>query len=328
MSVRQTMKCIVFAVVLLGLRQGIAAPSTPSREEAFCSKLYPDRRIGGVILRDNNRLYVVGGCNVIFSQQITRIDLDDSGWPVAAKFCAQIAPGQIGSVAAAISGRWLYVTGGGLKGVTVRFDILPDGSLKNRTEFANGDRPDGEMSGLVASGSYLVLAGGWMTRAVYAAKIHEDGSLGPWIRQRPIPSSCFTQGRIFRLGKRIFVAGNPGYKKPCDRVFSTEVAADGAVTKWRRWADLPEAAVDFDFQMLPDGRGFYFRSGETASQYVAPMIGDGEIGEWRKLDAEFPGGPFLSQVGIPLSCGRYLRFAACTADPLTFLKTQFVEMER
>ena len=327
MSAKQMMKSMVLAVALLGAMQGVAAPANLSREEAFCSKLYPDYRIGGVILRDHDRLYVVGGGNVCGAQQITRVDLDASGWPVKATLCAQIARGQVGSVAAAISGRWLYVTGGGLKGITVRFDILPDGSLTNRTELPNGDRPECEMSGLVASGSYLVLAGGWMTRAVYAAKVQEDGSLGPWVRQRPIPSNCFTQGRIFRLGKRIFATGNPGYKKECDRVYSSEVAADGAVTKWRRWAELPESAVDFDFQPLPDGRGFYFRSGETGAQYVAPLVGDDEVGDWRKLDAGFPGGPFLSQVGIPLACGRYLRFAACTANPLTFLKTEFVDME-
>jgi len=327
MNMKQTMVCVVLAVALLGVGRGLASPANLSREEAFCSKLYPDHRIGGVILRDKDRLYVVGGGNVCGEQQITRIDLDASGWPVAAKFGAQIARGQTGYVSAAISGRWLYVVGGSLKKETVRFEILPDGSLTNRTLLPNGDLPDCEMAGLAASGRYLVLAGGWMTRAVYAAEVRADGSLGPWTRQRPLPANSFTQGRIFRLGRRIFATGNPGWKKAADRVFSTEVAADGAVTKWRRWADLPEAAVDFDFQPMPDGKGFYFRNGETGSQYVAPLVGDDEVGEWRKLDAAFPGGPFVSQVGIPLACGRYLRFASCTADPLTFLKTEFVDME-
>jgi hypothetical protein len=285
-----------------------------------------DSRIGGKILAGKGCLYAVGGGNVEGASQVMRLTLGPDGLPNGRKPVGEIWKGDCGACAAAISGKWLFATGGNLKGVTVRFDICGDGTLKNRTELSDGDRPRVNSGGMVASGKYLILAGGWNSRQCYSAEVKIDGSLGHWVLQRPLPQICFCQGRIFRLGNRLYAAGNQNYHSPSDRIFSAEVGDDGAVQKWRRWAGFPERAAGFDFQPMPDGKGVLFVNEESGSMYVAPIVEDGRLGAWCKLGGVLPAGPFVSHVGFPLACGKYLRLAVLPENPRKFLPSDVVEM--
>ena len=286
-----------------------------------------DSRIGGKVLVGKGCLYAVGGGNVFGVSQVMRLTLGSDGLPNARQPVGEIWKGGCGACAAAISGKWLFATGGNLKGVTVRFDIREDGTLKNRTELPDGDRPRVNCGGMVASGKYLVLAGGWNSRQCYSAEVKPDGSLGPWILQRPLPQICFCEGRIFRLGNRLYAAGNQNYHSPSDRIFSAEVGDDGAVKKWRRWAAFPERVAGFDFQPMPDGKSVLFVNEESGLMYVAPIAEDGLLGAWRKLNGALPAGPFVSHVGFPLAGGKYLRLAVLPESPRKFLPSDVVDMK-
>lgn len=285
-----------------------------------------DSRIGGKILAGKGCLYAVGGGNVFGDSQVMRLTLGSDGLPNVRLPVGEIWKDGCGACAAAISGKWLFATGGNLKGVTVRFDIREDGTLKNRTELPDGDRPRVNCGGMVASGKYLILVGGWNSRQCYSAEVKPDGSLGPWILQRPLPQICFCEGRIFRLGNRLYAAGNQNYHSPSDRIFSAEVGDDGAVKKWRRWAAFPERVAGFDFHPMPDGKGVLFVNEESGSMHVASIVGDGRLGAWRKLGGVLPAGLFVSHVGFPLACGKYLRLAILPESPRKFLPSDVVEM--
>ena len=290
-------------------------------------QLDTDCRIGGKVVEGRGCLYAVGGGNVSGESQISRLTLGKDGLPSDRKPAGEICKGDCGACSAAISGRWLFVTGGSLKGVTVRFEIQHDGTLANRTEIPDGDRPCVNVGGMVASGKYLIVVGGWNTRLCYMAEVRPDGSLGPWVKGNPLPQICFCRGRVFRLGNRLCAAGNQNYESPSDRVFSAVVDESGSAMRWRRWAALPERAAHFDFHPMPDGKSVLYVNEETGALYVAPVAEDGRFGAWSKLENALSGGPYASQVGLPLPCGKYLRVAACAVNPRRFLPVDAVEMK-
>lgn len=285
-----------------------------------------DCRIHGRVISGGGQLYAVGGGNVFGAFQVMRLTLGQDGLPTARTPAGEICKGGCGVCSSAISGRWLFVTGGDLKGVTVRFEIRDDGTLTNRTELPDGDRPRVNVGGLVASGKYLILVGGWNSRQCYSAEVRPDGSLGPWNKGRPLPQICFCRGRIFRVGNRLYAAGNQNYESPTDRIFSTAVDADGAVVKWRRWAEFPERVARFDFHPMPDGNSVLFVSEETGKMYEAAIAADGSLGPWRKLKGSVPAGPFVSHVGIPLACGKYLRLSVMPEESRKAKPSDAVDM--
>ena len=286
-----------------------------------------DSRVGGKVLAGKGCLYAVGGGNVFGASQVMRLTLGPDGLPNVRQPVGEIWKGDCGACAAAISGKWLFATGGNLKGVTVRFEICEDGTLKNRTELPDGERPRVNCGGMVATGKFLVLVGGWNSRQCYSAEIKPDGSLGPWVLQRPLPQICFCEGRIFRIGNRLYAAGNQNYRSPSDRIFSAEVGDDGAVKKWRRWAAFPERVAGFGFQPMPDGKGVLFVNEESGEMYVSPIVEEGRLGAWRRLNGALPPGPFVSHVGFPLACGKYLRLAVLQENPRKFLPSDVVDMK-
>jgi len=287
-----------------------------------------DHRIGGTLLRGKDCLYAVGGGNRRGMGQIVRVELGTDGLPTGkASNVGQIIEGNPGATCAAISGKWLFVAGGEIRKRTVRFEIAPDGSLTNRTEISDENMPQFSQAGMVASGTYLIVLGGWQSRQVYAAEVSSDGGLGPWIKQRPLPSISFCGNRVFRYGNRIYVSGNSVFRSTTDRVYSAEVDENGLCTRWRRFAELPEEAVAYDFTLMPDGKSVFYLSMDSLAMYTAPLDQGGEIGEWRKYSETFPEGPYTAMLGIPLNASHYLRYAILLDDPRQFLSADIVELE-
>lgn len=294
---------------------------------AAVSDLGTDYRVGGNMLYGYKCLYAVGGGNISGNSQIVRIELDNNGFPTGKKqSVGTINPqGPVGASCSAISGKWLYVAGDGIKGKTIRFEIAANGSLTNRTELIDESMPQFHTASMVASGKYLIVMGGWQTRQVYAAEIKENGDLGSWEIQRPLPTISFSSGRAFKIANRIYISGNPTYKGRTDRVYSCETDETGLPLKWRRFAELPEDSPEYSFCAMPDGQSVFYLSGETGFAYEAPVIEDGEFGEWRKLPLNLLRPGLISSLGTPLAGGAYLRFNALQDEPRKFLPADILE---
>jgi len=287
-----------------------------------------ESRVGGVVLQGRGCLYVACGSNIGGKNQIKRLALGADGIPTSAEGVGEVDKAGLGGSSAAILGRWLFVVGGALGDKVVRFTVMDDGSLSGRAELPIARPEENALRsvGLVASGRHLVAIGGWQTRQVFTAKVGQDGSLEPWVKRRPLPAICFCQGRCFRIGRRIYVSGNQVFKGATDRVYSAEVDEEGLPTKWQRWAELPESTGKYDFREMPGGQRVFYRSEETGCMYVAPIVEDGEIGEWTKLGGRFPVLDYISVLAFPLNDKWILRYSNLSGDPRKFHPADLISL--
>ena len=291
-------------------------------------------RINGGWAVSGDHFYSIGGTGAGGENSIWHITLDPkTHLPVSGCGEGKIldSGAQFGGTFGAVSGKWLYVVGGnpggeGMPGV-IRYTIDECGKLSDRTVLAKTPHPKLGQAGCCASGKWLVFAGGWQTREAFAAEVKANGDLGEWTKIRPLPTNSFCGNRMFRLGKRIFVSGSPLYAQPTDRVYSTEVDETGLPTKWRRWAELPEAAWNYAFFPL-DEKTICFAVPETGAIYTAPVDTEGEIGAWTKNAATLPDSDgCIGYELAPLSRTRLLRFSGLKNEPRRWIDSQIIELK-
>lgn len=85
---------------------------------------------------------------------------------------------------------------------------------------------------------------------------------------------------------RLWVAGGTDYRRVLRDVWSSELAADGAVREWREMGALPTARAGLS--VASDGRNVVISGGQDSSMrkmpdvWVAAVMPDGTLGPWRE----------------------------------------------
>lgn len=136
----------------------------------------------------------------------------------------------------------------------------------------------------------LYVAGGWtgseLSAGVYSAEVRADGSLGPWVAQRPLPEGVYTHaavsaGTLYVLGGSIN-GGNIIF----NGVYAARIAADGGLEPWRLDTPMPEP-VSNHAAAIAGGRvyvtGGWTGPGPTNAVNVSDIGQDGALSDWREF---------------------------------------------
>lgn len=285
-------------------------------------------RLGEAVVKGRDCLYQVGGGNMRGINQIVRIELGADGFPTGrATPQGEIHSGvDLTGCAAAIIGKWLYVAPTGDLPGTIRFEIRDDGALTNRTVLAKTFPERVKSPGMVASGKWLIVMGGWQSRQVFVAEVLADGDVSAWRKIRPLPTLSFCGGKAFRLGKRLYISGWSVFRSPTDRIYSAEVDETGLPVKWSRFAELPGKLTDYAFRPV-DESTVMVADNETGEVHVSTLDAAGEFGAWTTCAGRIPDGPFLVWSFEPLSVHHALRLVGLTDEPRTFLPSELVKLD-
>ena len=117
---------------------------------------------------------------------------------------------------------------------------------------------------------------------VYSAMIQADGSLSPWITQRPLPDAVYAyevaNGMLYVLGGAV----NSGTTVQ-NKVYYSTINADGTLGVWNQTTPLPQPLSNGG-AVAAGGRVFmmggWTGTSATSSVYTAPVAGDGSLGSW------------------------------------------------
>jgi hypothetical protein len=123
---------------------------------------------------------------------------------------------------------------------------------------------------------------------VYSAKIHDDGSISPWIAQPPIPLDVFGDGIFAHAsvanGVLYVVGGVIDMGSIITRdVHYTKINADGTLAGWNLTSPLPNPKSNFGLAAA-GGRLFAIAGWDgnlpVNSFYIGTVTGDGAISGW------------------------------------------------
>jgi len=225
---------------------------------------------GAVVARD--RLYVIGGLR----------NADGGLTPSAAVLSYALLPGGalgpvreekslprplagLGNACAAWENRVLYVAGGGaaegIVGSSNRVLVATldeEGVVPQWTESDAWPGPPLAQTALaVRSGNVFVVGGldasGRASAAVYRASLRDDGTLGPWAEETPLPETRFGHA-TWTTGRRLLVAGGraDNGKPPRRTVFGTDISGTGGLGAWTEEVmEMPAA--------LAEGSGIFLK---------------------------------------------------------------------
>ncbi len=121
-------------------------------------------------------------------------------------------------------------------------------------------------------------------REVYSAPIGDDGRLGHWRADEPLPEGRY-QVAAAASGRFVFAVGGYDQSLKGD-VFAAEVKTDGRLGAWRRVGALPAAGTGCEAQ---GGSGFIVVAGCSESGgfkpelHFAAVAEDGSLGPWSTL---------------------------------------------
>ncbi|MDP3542004.1 MAG: hypothetical protein Q8T11_05985 [Elusimicrobiota bacterium] len=89
----------------------------------------------------------------------------------------------------------------------------------------------------------IYVTGGWngtsLINKVYSAEVREDGSLGPWIAQKPLPDAVYTHAAV--TNGVLYVLGGTinGGDDIQNTVYFAKISADGTLADWAATTPLP-----------------------------------------------------------------------------------------
>jgi hypothetical protein len=223
-----------------------------------------------------------------------------------------------------------------------------------------------QMHGSVVLGDHLYVVGGELgapgddaiwADSVFASRIAEDGSLGPWIPNTPMPAPrAYISSSTLAVNDRVYVAGGSADSATYSTVLVASPGPDGKLSDWKEstpfgsegticfpvvstpgWIHLlgglvPKKSVsaavrsgrieaDGQIREWVEGpalpRGLWFHNASSlggrvwvwggvygmqadgnlsGTMYSAPILGDGQLGEWRTELSTLPQ-PFYSAAG-------------------------------
>ncbi len=277
-----------------------AALALPAKAESAFSSLtpLPDGYFGHSLAAAHGFLYHCGGLS-------SSNGIGDGDKVYYAKI---LAPGKIGPWlqgpalpepaffhAGAAWNRTLYVLGGyhfrdgfTVSGSVYYSNLNEDGSPG--PWHATASLPEGLFlhSAAVWNGT-LYLTGGWsdggLLNSVYSAAIREDGSLGPWTPQTPLPQGVYAHttvqdGTIYVIGGAI-----QNGTQIHNGVYFSKIKADRNLSEWQSGTPLPEAIANHISAVI--GGRVYVAGGWTGAQptdavRTAPILADKSLGDWRE----------------------------------------------
>lgn len=140
----------------------------------------------------------------------------------------------------------------------------------------------------------IYITGGWngstLVNKVYSAEVLADGSLGPWVTQKPLPEAVYTHAAV--SNGTLYVLGGVvnGGNDIQNTVYFAKINADGTLADWAATSALP-APVSNHGAIVANGRvivmGGWNGAAPTAEVAWASVQESGALGAWLD-DAPLP----------------------------------------
>ncbi|OGR48983.1 MAG: hypothetical protein A2X37_00540 [Elusimicrobia bacterium GWA2_66_18] len=195
---------------------------------------------------------------------------------------------------AAVNG-FIYILGGFhytdadgivVSNVVYRAAVNPDGS----TGAWQADTPLPQPVFFPSAASWngrIYVTGGWngtaLINAVYSAEVRTNGSLGPWVAQKPLPQAVYTHAAV--SNGTLYVLGGTvnGGADIQNTVYWSKINADGSLANWAAAPPLP-APVSNHGAVVANGRifalGGWTGAAPTAAVNSSLIAADGGLGGW------------------------------------------------
>lgn len=258
----------------------------------------PDAYNGHSMVYSSGRLYQTGGISfnggIVEGTKVYSAPVSASG-SVGAWTAGPALPEAVFYHAGAAANGFVYVLGGyhytGAGGITVSdavsyAKINADGGLGAWQSAGHLPQPVFFLSAAVWGGR-LYVTGGWngaaLTNAVYSAVVNSDGSLGPWIAQKPLPEAVYTHAEV--SNGTLYVLGGTvhGGADIQNTVYFAKINADGTLADWATTSPLPLPVANHG-AVLANGRVFvmggWIGNSPTDAVNSASISADGKLGAW------------------------------------------------
>lgn len=133
----------------------------------------------------------------------------------------------------------------------------------------------------------IYVTGGWngmaLVNKVYSAAVLEDGSLGPWVAQKPLPEAVYTHAAV--TDGTLYVLGGVvnGGNDIQNTVYFAKINADGTLADWAATTPLP-SPVSNHGAVVANGRVFVLGgwggTASTAAVNSSLVAQTGGLGAW------------------------------------------------
>lgn len=123
-----------------------------------------------------------------------------------------------------------------------------------------------------------------------------SGTLGTWQKDAvKLPGMLFCHQAV-AVGNRIVVVGGHGSGKRLAKVWSVDVAPDGALGSWRACSPLPPGKAGTQYHTCATWRNFVYvlggvyvdeegSTGQSDQVWVAEVLEDGTLSPWRQTES-------------------------------------------
>lgn len=160
-------------------------------------------------------------------------------------------------------------------------DLGPGNRLPWPASAAGSEVLDGRL--YVAGGTTPRAGRGLGDPAVVSAPVSQDGRLGRWRAETPLPEGRY-QTAVVPWGGRLYVLG--GYHgSPRREVFVADKDGEGRLGAWRLAGGLPAGCADASARAIQGHlhvAGCSASDGPTGTLDSAPIREDGSLGPWRR----------------------------------------------
>lgn len=189
----------------------------------------------------NNRVYVLGGDNGIYSVASVYTAPINSDGTLGAWVASANLPSTLTYSRAIVTNNRVYLIGGysNIPGGVYTAPINSDGTLGIWTTVAPLPTTVGGPNIVVTNSRVYVLGGyiGNFTANVYSAPINSDGTLGAWVSDTPIPQAI-TDGQSIVTSSAAYLLGGSN-DSFLSNVYMAPINQDGTLGTWRAITSMP-----------------------------------------------------------------------------------------
>ncbi|MCM2304461.1 MAG: hypothetical protein NDJ72_07140, partial [Elusimicrobia bacterium] len=258
----------------------------------------PESFQGHALVYSGNRLFHTGGISynggILDGVRVFSAPASDTGAVGAWNLGAPLPEAVYYHAAAAVNGH-LYVLGGfhytdadGMVVSNVVYRTKPSaGGFVGAWQTATPLPEPVFFPSAAAWNGRIYLTGGWngsaLVNRVYSAEVLEDGSLGPWVAQKPLPEAVYTHAAV--TNGTLYVLGGTvnGGNDIQNTVYFAKINADGTLADWASTAPLP-SPVSNHGAVVANGRvlvlGGWTGAAPTAAVRSSSVDGSGGLGAW------------------------------------------------
>ena len=237
----------------------------------------------------------------------------------------------------AVHGKYLYIVTGSLmnrKGKRsplphmIRYTIDAKGDLTEQKALGALPEPDIFGSGVLISGKYMLVIGGYFKRNCYAAELLADGTLGAWKKLRSLPSNVSANKHIVKIGNKLYVCGPGGHNLSNNKMYMTELDEEGLPTRWRRINAMPVKVDSNSCLVAENEKAMLFFDGTENKIYRGTFDEEGDVKEWKRIPgAKIPSGSKFLHIDIrKLANGKWLLLNALHDNPRRYIPATMFEI--